>query len=125
MIKKDEHVAAVEINVTPRDACGHDVECDIAGHDVIDDAIILAKERTFQINFNLQGPKQWDKANPFNARSGKCPRQDAPAHGQYDVVACTDKKLTIEARAPGRKSIVHYRLNFADGTTCDPIIIRD
>jgi hypothetical protein len=121
-----EVMATVDVSVTPTGRIrGNEVECDLEGRDVEDDAIFLERDRTFVINFNLDphGPDSWDEENPFSARTGKCPRPDAEPHGLMRVTDVSPKQLTVTAGPVRRRSVIHYRLNFADDTTCDPIII--
>ncbi|MDQ3482350.1 MAG: hypothetical protein M3448_02930 [Pseudomonadota bacterium] len=118
------------ITVTPLPpASGNEIECDISGTDVIDDAIYLDRSRDYLLAFQLDehGSYQWDRGDPFNARNGKCPKPNKPGNGRYKVASCTDHLLEVTARGPSlpKKEVVHYRLNFAGGITYDPIIIRD
>ena len=106
---KSEDLRTMEITVSPSAGTG-EVECDIAGQEVMDDA-------------------SWDQNDPFCARPGKCPRPGHPTHPHMGVKAgsITAKAFTVQAREehPPKRRVFHYRLNFADGRTCDPIIIRD
>lgn len=124
---REQKVMAIEISVQPQ-LQGNDVECDITGQDVVDDAIRLPKEGTFEIGFNLDptGAWSWNESDPFCARPAKCPPVGSPQHGLLSVTGTpTAKRFTVEARPTGSARIFHYRLNFANGKTCDPIVIRD
>ncbi|MBA3576365.1 MAG: hypothetical protein H0W39_01945 [Sphingomonas sp.] len=130
---KDEDFRQMTIKVTPKPGTGtgNEIECDISGTNVCDDAIFLPKTGNYEITFEID-PKvtaDWKKADPFCARLKKCPRRGSPSHGlmQVKCVAADLQSFIVEARAspiPARQ-VFHYRLNFADGATCDPIIIRD
>lgn len=124
---KDQQLSSINVSVTPTGQTGSEVECDIAGSEVVDDALFLGKDKTCDITFTLDAgaAETWDQRNPFCARNGKCPSVNAPAHGLFTVKNVSPKSLTVEAKAPNRRSVVHYRLNFAGGGTCDPVIIRD
>ena len=124
---REQEIMAVGVTVKPQ-RCGGEVECDISGQDVVDDAIILSMDRTFTINFNIAEDSEWswNVDDPFCARIGKCPPVGSPQHGLMRVKGTpTAKSFSVEARETGAKRIFHYRLNFANGETCDPIIIRD
>jgi len=124
---KEQEIMAVGVTVKP-EKCGNEVECDISGQHVLDDAIVLSMDRKFTINFVLDDDSDWswNVDDPFCARVGKCPRIGDPQHGLLRVTGTpTAKSFTVEAQKTGAKRIFHYRLNFANGETCDPIIIRD
>lgn len=129
MEKCEGQTDTIEINVKPNGPTGQpgEVDCDISGTNVIDHAIILPKNGTFEIRFNLDGPAtaSWHDTNPFCAQVGKCPRLNSASHGNMTVTSNSSRQFTVQARAMGRRTIFHYRLNFAGGGTCDPIIIRD
>lgn len=125
---KDKEILAAEINVTPTTHLkGDDVECDIDGRKVHDDAIRLGRDDDYTLTFTLdpQGAYKWAAQDAFVARNGKCPRAGAPSNGRYQIVDRQDYVLTVEARGNGNREVIHYRLNFDNGKTCDPIIIRD
>lgn len=119
----------IDVSVKPTGVAvnGNEVECDLKGAEVTDDAIFLPQSGDYDINFKLDaaGAASWDTNDPFCAKNGKCPPPKAAAHGQVTLKSVSAKTLTVTAKAPGQRNVVHYRLNFADGTTCDPIIIRD
>jgi hypothetical protein len=127
---KEECVQTIDIQVTPRKYPDGYFECDInGGAEVVDEAICL-KNGTYQINFTLDQNCQWswDSSRPFQVNPGKCPRENHPAdHPHFEVVdPVSPKSFTVEARSPGNnKRIFHYRLNFENGDTYDPIIIRE
>lgn len=124
---REQEIMAVGITVTPKKV-GNDVECDISGQYVVDDAIILSMDRTYKIDFVLDDDSDWcwNVDDPFCAKIGKCPPVGSPQHGLMRVTGTpTPKRFSVDARETGAKRIFHYRLNFANGETCDPIIIRD
>lgn len=129
---REEDLRQMTITVAPGSACGSDneIECDISGSGVHDDAIFLPKDGDYEITFNLDRAAQvdWDQ-DPFCAQLKKCPRPGTGSHGLMKVKqgSVTAKSFVVEAKAgptPARR-VFHYRLNFSDGSTCDPIIIRD
>lgn len=135
-----EEMTRVQFTVTPQPpADGNEIECDITGgSNVVDDAIKLPKGNGYLIEFVLHDPTstyQWapivttgpDKSTPFVARNGKCPKEGKPKNSNYAPQSIAGTTLTVAAPATphGRDETIHYRLNFANGDTCDPIIIRD
>ncbi|MES2135759.1 MAG: hypothetical protein V4502_01695 [Pseudomonadota bacterium] len=123
----EKEMTSINVAVTPTRKSGNEVECDITGNEVVDDALFLARDRTYDITFTLDAAatETWNQPNPFCARNGKCPAVNAPPHGHFSIKSVSPKSLTVEARAPNARSVVHYRLNFSGGGTFDPIIIRD
>lgn len=124
---REQDIMAIEVTVSPEERNG-EVECTIQGHDVVDDAIWLEKDRTFDIAFNLADDSgwSWDVKGPFCARIGKCPPIGSPQHGLLKVTGTpTAKRFTVQAQKTGARKIFHYRLIFSNGKSCDPIIIRD
>lgn len=122
---REEDLRQVEISVTPQPdtGCGNEIECDITGTDVVDDAICLQRSNSHAITFNLPAGWAWETTTPFVARQGKCPEEDAMGGPfQPTIVSATQLQITVPQ---GGKAIFHYRLNFDNGKTCDPIIIRD
>lgn len=129
-------MTTVQYAVTPLPpADGNEIECDVVGNNVVDGAIRLPKGNGYIIQFALNDPTgtyQWaaqtPHSTPFTARNGKCPKAGKSANGSYRVTSASNSTLiVVEAPAtPGnRDEVIHYRLNFANGHTCDPIIIRD
>lgn len=119
----------INLKVTPGAKIGqNELECDITGHKdyVVDDAVMLPHDKDFKLVFELDQNAQvkWDRNNPFGAKTGKCPPTNAQAHSHIKKTSVNDRTLEVEARAPNKRSVVHYRLNFDDGSTCDPIIIH-
>ncbi|QNM82182.1 hypothetical protein H8M03_09125 [Sphingomonas sabuli] len=119
----------IQLKVTPGPKGPHDeVECDLASHSdyLVDEALILPHDKDFTLVFELDqnAPANWDLDNPFCARTGKCPPRKAQAHSHVRQTQVDKRRLEVEARAPNAKSVIHYRLNFDDGTTFDPIIIH-
>ena len=125
---------ATTVTVRPTGTTAPDVECDISGPDVTDDAVFLNNVDTYDITFLLRGggganPSQFDPANPFANRNAKCPGGKAtpqppcvvtvpPAAPAYD-------SFTVQVSPTGNRGVSHYRLNFPGGLSCDPIIIHE
>jgi hypothetical protein len=109
---------------------GKEIECDILPDDpgsngyVTGNKIKLPKDDgPFRIQFKLDG-LEWDEDNPFNTSRNGCP----PAGGktnddaQIFLQPATQNSLTILNLNDGDECQIHYRMNFADGTYCDPIM---
>jgi hypothetical protein len=135
-----DEMTRVQFTVTPQPpADGNEIECDITGgSNVVDDAIKLPKGSGYLIDFVLDdntGTYEWapivttgpNKSTPFVARNSKCPKAGKSVNGSYAPQSVVGTTLTVAAPATpqGRDEIIHYRLNFTNGETCDPIIIRD
>jgi hypothetical protein len=118
--------------VTRTGGHGANVQCDISGDPkyVASNAIFLpTNEGDFEISFKLDPASglSWD-GRAFCADVGKCPHGPAqdPGHpkGQFTASAPAGETLTVHAAGQGKRSVAHYRLDFAGGDSCDPIIIN-
>jgi hypothetical protein len=126
-----EALMTTTVTITPTAVNGTDVDCDIAGADVIDGAIFLNKDETYDIAFQLQagvGVAAFDQSNPFANRNAQCPGQNAKPQPPCAVTADPSAPLydsfTVRVSPTGNKGVSHYRLNFADELSCDPIMIH-
>ena len=125
----------IEVHVTPELQQGSTVFCEIdrapgtPGHLVKGGAIKLPPGGQYEINFVLQPGQvpglQFDANDPFCADANNCPVPgDNNAQYSSPRVDPAGTKLTIDADPSPPRNAVHYRLNFTNGTYCDPIIIN-
>jgi len=90
---------------------------------VKDNKITLdAKAGPFIIEFKLTGNLDWAEKNPFLVKKGECPGEGEFEREQIWIQPPDGKKLTVLDLNSGKGCELHYRMNFADGTSCDPII---
>jgi hypothetical protein len=106
---------------------GKEVECAITGPNVIDEAIFLDLNQGYDLTFELApGTYTFDLNKPFCNQSGKCPpAKGGSAHSPYSVTSRSATTITVHCDPVHAKAVSHYRLNFANDFTCDPIIIHD
>lgn len=62
-------------------------------------------------------------SNAFWSDRHSCPTS-ATQDSQVKNVTVNGGTLTVEIVPDGSRNVVHYSLNFADGSSCDPIIIN-
>jgi hypothetical protein len=118
-------VKSANIEVTPK-LTPHGIECDIKGGDeVVDEAIWLDRNNDYEVSFTIKGGPEWalDENKPFMCGPGKCPPPTAQGSA-LRVGNIQSHAFTVEV-PKGPRNIFHYRLNFENGGTYDPIIIRD
>jgi hypothetical protein len=118
-------VKSANISVTPK-LTPHGVECDIrGGNEVVDEAIWLDKDSDYQVTFTIKGGPDWalDKEKPFVCGPGRCPPPNSRSSALH-AANIQDDSFTITV-PKGPRNVFHYRLNFENGGTYDPIIIRD
>jgi hypothetical protein len=143
---------AVNVSVTPKVKQGDKVYCEIdrgphtSSQHVKGGIIKLPRSgETYEVNFAIdttaaeggaeglswaegqmecQTPASSFKgSNAFWSNQGSCPSgpmQDS----QVKSVDVAGTVLTVTIVPDGNKNVVHYSLNFADGSSCDPIIIN-
>jgi hypothetical protein len=124
----------INVYVTPELQQGDAVFCEIdrapgtPGHFVRGGAVKLPAGGQYEINFILQTGQvpglEFDANDPFCSDPNTCP---APGQndGQYTNPRVTaPTTLTVDADPAPPRNAVHYRLNFSNGTYCDPIIIN-
>lgn len=117
----------VSVSVTPKSKQGNDVDCDISGANVVNNAIWLPAGDDYEVTFTLApdaviGVNGW-AASPFANQKGKCPKAaglNPPCSGfKFDPAG--NPVINVDGRS-GR-SVIHYRLDFNGNGSCDPIII--
>lgn len=125
---------AVSVDVTPMLQQGNEIFCEIdpsqgtPGKFVKGGVIKLPAGGQFDLTYNLKAGDipglQFDAADPFCSDASTCPAPGAQ-NGQYANPRVTaPTTLSVEAAPVPPRNAVHYRLNFSNGTYCDPIIIN-
>jgi len=124
----------IKVHVTPQGALppgGGNVPCDITavgnvgGGRVEDNHIILnATEGPFCIRFVLNhAGLNWDVNDPFWVSANSCPTGPSSVSEQVWVnPSIQNKTLTILNMNVDQRAELHYRLNFLNGYSCDPIM---
>jgi hypothetical protein len=110
---------------------GHEIECELEPGDnasrpyVTKDTIRLTKdEGPFRVQFLLDD-LEWDEDNPFNTtRAAGCPPAGAKTNDDEQIFLqpANGKSLTVLNLNDGDACKIRFRMNFADGTYCDPIM---
>jgi hypothetical protein len=123
---------ATAVTVTANSVNGADVSCDFSGGDVIDDAIWVHDASSTTVTFTLVDNTgqnvQFDTGNPFGNQKGHCPPYPGSPKKPCSLQnppAPTGSSFTMSIAPTNGKAVTHYRLNFTNGRTCDPIIIHD
>ena len=119
----------IDLTVTPQNKNGNDVQCSISGPTEFMDgqAIKLPlSEDEYRLKFRLADGGRvkvdWDNGNPFaTKKGGGCPDKHEK-DDQFHGIQANGDTVTVIANGQDRKSVVHYRMNFADGSSCDPMI---
>jgi len=126
---EDATVKTTTIEVEPVSVNGKAVECKITGDDVADDAIFLGLNQGYDLTFKLvnAGSLVFHQAKPFCNQKGKCPPElpGGSAHNPYSVTPISPTSIAVHCSPVNLRQVAHYRLNFDDGSSCDPIIIHD
>ena len=115
------------INIVP---VGPDtVDCDLVGPNtiVIDNALFLTADTTYDITFNLDLNTgfAFDQNNPFSNQKKKCPPGNGGAQPPCSITANAADSFTIQVDGRKKKYVTHYRINFDSGDSWDPIIINN
>lgn len=101
-------------SITPKPGSEHYVS-----HDKIE---LPSYGGPFAIEFELRPPLDWQAADPFDTHKGSCPPRGDNCNDQIWQQSPSGKNLTILNLNGGSKCEIHYRMNFSDGSWCDPII---
>jgi hypothetical protein len=129
--EEESAVRATTVTVKPLSVNGNDVECDILGPDVTDDAIFLQQNQDYDITIKLvpgpAGSYKFHQTKPFCNRNAKCPPAlpGGNALPPFSAQRVSDTELLISAAKVNGRAVAHYRLNFDNGQTCDPVIIHE
>lgn len=92
-------------------------------HYVSNDTITLPSfTGPFQITFDVVEPLEWQDHDPFNTEKGNCPARGGTCKDQIWLQPADGSELSVLNLNSGQKCKVHYRMNFADGTWCDPVM---
>jgi hypothetical protein len=126
-----------DVDVTPEIQIGNSVICWITAAPgtppgfVRDGVIMLPPGGSFEISFHLQPGKvpglQYNPGDAFCTDFNGCPALGTHNDGgQYSNprVDNAGRTLVIDADPNAPRNAVHYRLNFTNGVSCDPIIIN-
>lgn len=125
-------IESFDVQVRRVGGSGNDVDCDISAAGKSDDnAIFLNLNQPYEVTFRLQGNPGFGfhRTNPFGTNRGKCPPASATAHAPFRVTAfpsnANPHTFTVAVTPVTGRAVTYYRLNFDNGTSCDPIIIHD
>lgn len=127
--QKEDRTTMIKALVREVDRTGDEIICEIlpdggsSATYVRNNLITLpAGEGPFRIRFRLEG-LAWDPDHPIATAKGKCPAgKKANENEQIFFQLPNDRDLTIINLNAGDACQVHYRMNFDDGTYCDPIM---
>jgi hypothetical protein len=127
---KGANLMTMTVTVTPQATNGTEVDCNFSGTGVEDDTIWLDLNQGYDITFNLVngpgGSYSFDTSTPFCNQSNRCPSANAPIKKPYSLKPNpTANSITVHVDEFKSRAITHYRLNFAGGFSCDPIIVHD
>jgi len=122
----------IKVLVTPNGGSnGKQIDCDLAPGDnasrpyVTKDKVTLTKdEGPFRIEFELDG-LYWDEDNPFNtSRAAGCPPGNKKTNDNEQIFLqpANGRSLVVLNLNDGDACRIQFRMNFADGTYCDPIL---
>jgi hypothetical protein len=117
--------------VTVTNVTGAVVDCDISGGIATDNAIFLSQSANTDIEFTLVDPTgngvTFDTNKPFANQNNRCPKATAKPKTPCSLgdPAPTDDCFTMSIDPTKRRAVSYYRLNFAGGLYCDPIIIHE
>lgn len=120
----------IKVKVTKTGGSGNNVDCTIEPDDpgsgpyVSGNKIGLPNNNgPFRIQFRLTNV-DWDPNNPFTTRVNNCPSPGAKTNydEQIFLQSPNGKSLTILNLNGLDPCEIHYRMNFSDGTSCDPIM---
>jgi hypothetical protein len=127
----------INVTVTPGNPkANKDVPCQLQvapPQYLVDDAIWLDPGQAYDITFNLVGgvARTWSQQGsgenpPFCNTKGQCPDTSVGAQYGFTVTPGGPNKITVNVPSQGQsgtRAVQHYRMNFDNGYTCDPIII--
>ena len=121
---------SINVTVTPVGVTGTDVDCDFAGApEVISNALFLDRTDDFDVTFQLvpaHGVSAFAALRPFCNQPNRCPRPPGGnAVPPFRLTANTGNTITVHVGSGGPKRVSHFRLDFNNNLTCDPIIIHD
>lgn len=122
---------STDVTVTAKKVTGADVDCDFSGVVVTDNALFVSYMVDTDITFTLvdQTGKNvaFDTNNPFGSQNNKCPKEGASPKRPCSVGTprATANRFTMCIEPTYARAVSYYRLNFANGLSCDPIIIHE
>jgi hypothetical protein len=123
-----DNATAVKVHVRKTGENGHQIQCEILpdpgseGYVSNNEINLTPNGGPFRIQFRLEDPLDWDTAEPINTSQAGCPGKHTNDDQQIFLQSPNGKFLTILNLNGGDPCTIHYRMNFADGTYCDPIM---
>lgn len=81
-----------------------------------------SQQGPFVIKFELDNSLDWDANDPFWIRQGSCPGSKQIDNKQIWAGDAKGKSVTIMDMNVDAPCTLKYRMNFDDGTYCDPVI---
>ena len=124
----------IKVIVTPTGGGhGNQIDCDLTPGDhasapyvpTTDKISLPQNDGPFRIEFELAGNLEWDEDNPFNtSRAAGCPLASKKTNDNEQIfLQPADKStLTVLNLNDGNAAKIQFRMNFSDGTYCDPIL---
>lgn len=119
---------ATHVAVAPQLPNGKDVPVQFSGPCANGEQITLQADQDYDITFQLTGAhgvNSWNPTNPFgNDSGGSCPGTTQGANPPFSMSRGSgSNSFTVHMSAQSRGYSTHFRLNFNDGFTRDPIIV--
>lgn len=125
-------VATATVDVKPIALTGDEWDCEMSGPIAADDGVFVPGNANFETTFRLvdgdDGTKlSFHESKPFCNQKKRCPPKAPGGNASHPFTVTPNGPQSITVRsAPVRgKGLSHFRLNFADGTSYDPIIIHE
>lgn len=124
----------IKVVVTPNGTVhGNQIDCDLSPGDhasrpyvpTTDSIRLPQNDGPFRIEFELAGGLEWDPDNPFNtSRAAGCPAGSKRTNDNEQIFLqpADPSTLTILNLNDGDAARIQFRMNFANGTYCDPIM---
>ena len=128
---RDIPLTTADVTVTVTSVNENVVDCDISGGLATDNAIFVSQSADTEITFTLEDPTghnlTFDTANPFANQNNRCPMKSTAKPKPPCKLGSnsTGNCFTMSIGPTNGKAVTYYRLNFAGGPYCDPIIIHD
>lgn len=120
--------AQTVVVVTPGLPNGKEVPVQLSGSCANGDQVTLQPNQDYDITFQLTGAngvKSWNSNNPFgNQTGGSCPQPTQGANPPFSVGSGgSPTSITVHMTGQASGYTTHFRLNFNDSFTSDPIIV--
>lgn len=125
-------VASATVDVKPITMGGTERDCEMSGSIAADDGVFVPRDTDFDITFRLVPSDDgtmlsFHGEKPFCNQKKRCPPElpGGNASAPFTVTPNGPHSITVRSAPVRGKGISHFRLNFTDGTSYDPIIIHD